>query len=119
MVGDQTPMTETYIILVPTRTSSNIPALIKYGNWNSCPSPAVHVALMRSWNMRFGTELMTLTRDTIEMIVERPPIDRGEAIELAKEHYLYCPDTIEQGFGTIDRLAASLLNGRIWHFWWD
>jgi hypothetical protein len=40
-------------------------------------------------------------------------------ILLAKEQYAYCADIVEQGVGTIEALAATLLNGHIWFFWWD
>jgi hypothetical protein len=48
-----------------------------------------------------------------------PPTTRPEALRLAKLQYHYCSDIVTQGVGTIDALAARLLNGYSWSFWWD
>jgi hypothetical protein len=31
----------------------------------------------------------------------------------------YCEDVVLQGTLTLERLAATLLHGRVWFFWWD
>ncbi|WP_414650247.1 DUF4253 domain-containing protein, partial [Duganella sp.] len=33
--------------------------------------------------------------------------------------YLYCADIVDQGTESIEALAATLLNARVWYFWWD
>ena len=38
---------------------------------------------------------------------------------LALEHFLYCTDIVNQGYGTVEALAAVLLKSKYWHFWWD
>ena len=60
-----------------------------------------------------------MTRDVIEMQVARPPLDRAEALHLAVEQYGYCRDIVDQGVRTLDHLAALLLGGTVWYFWWD
>jgi len=35
------------------------------------------------------------------------------------EMYSYCPDIIDQGVGTLEALAADLMAGHWWYFWWD
>ena len=82
-------------------------------------NPDVHVALMRYWHEKYGAELMTLTRDVVEMSVARPPMTREDALELAKEKFLYCQDILTQGTQTLERLAAEHLGCPVWFFWWD
>lgn len=108
-----------YVGLVPTRTPWQVPSILNFGGWNACPQPAEHSAILKYWLERYDAELLTVTNDVLEFRVGRPPSDRESAIALAKEQYLYCPDIVEQGTDTIDRLAAALLGSPVWFFWWD
>ena len=42
----------------------------------------------------------------------------GEALEFSVETYVYCPDSVDQGVETIDRLAV-VLRGPLVTLWWD
>lgn len=113
------PHESVWLGLLPTRDSCEVAALFNFGEWNDVPEAAVHVAIHRDWRERFGAEIACLTGDIIEMQVARPPMTREAAQALAEEQYDYCPDIVDQGVGSIEALAARLLNGRIWYFWWD
>jgi hypothetical protein len=113
------PLPRVYVALVPTTVSWHVPAYLRVGSWNECPSPAEHMALMNAWSQRFGAEVVGISRDVVEMLVERPPSNKVDAMRLAKEQYLYCQDIVDQGTRTLEALAAFLLNGRSWYFWWD
>jgi hypothetical protein len=95
------------IALIPTDDPCAIPAYMHYGNWNDCPSPAYHVAALRSWRDRYGAELVGLNADTLNLRVSRKPPTREEALALAREQYFYCNDIIDQGVGTYRKLAAG------------
>jgi hypothetical protein len=82
-------------------------------------APEEHVALMRFWQRCFGAEVVGITRDVVEMWVGRPPANKIDALKLAKQQYLYCQDIVDQGTQTLESLAASLLDGTSWFFWWD
>ena len=90
-----------------------------FGAWNECPEPAIHVALAQYWHERFGARIVTAHFDTVEFKVDRPVSNREDAMELAKQFYAYCPDIVDQGTGTIDSLAATLMGAKVWFFWWD
>jgi len=90
-----------------------------FGAWNECPEPAIHVALAKDWHERFGARIITAHFDTVEFKVDRPVSTREDAMELAREFYAYCPDIVDQGTGTIDSLAATMLGAKVWFFWWD
>jgi hypothetical protein len=105
--------------LVPTSTSWQVPAYLRFGDFNACPNPVSHVSVLKHWEERYGAEIVSMTHDTIELRVTHPPTNRDHAIALAYEQFAYCPDIVEQGVGTLDALAATLMNGSAWFFWWD
>lgn len=51
--------------------------------------------------------------------VARQPQTREQALELAREHYVYCNDIVDQGLGTLSNLTATLMANDWWYFWWD
>jgi hypothetical protein len=55
----------------------------------------------------------------LEAHVSRPPTAFDAALELAREQYAYCPDIVDQGAMTVERLAQTLENETLWYFWWD
>jgi hypothetical protein len=110
---------DVYIVLLPTREPWMACAFIGWGGWNACPNPEEHTALLRYWHQKYGAEPMLLSLDVLEARVSKPPTTRDAAMVLAREHFLYCGDIVEQGVGSLDALGATLLNGRFWFFWWD
>lgn len=108
-----------WLVLVPAAERWMAALSLAYGGWNDCPGPEVHAALCRYWAETYGARLVGVGHDVLEFMVEAPPTERASAIALAKQHYLYCPDTVEQGTETISRLAANLMQRGTWHFWWD
>jgi len=77
------------------------------------------VAALRSWRDRLGAELIGLSSDRMDLRVERRPDTREQALELAREHSVYCNVIVDQGEGTPSMLAACLIADNWWNFWWD
>lgn len=113
------PLPKVLIALVPTVDSWRLPAFLRFGGWNECPSDEEHAAVMKYWEERFGAEVVGITNDVVEMLVKRPPSTKNEALALARQQYLYCQDIVDQGTETVDALASTLLGGNVWYFWWD
>ena len=113
------PLERVHIILVPTDDWTSIPAHLRWGGWNANPTPEYHVAALRSWRDRYGARLVGLGPDSMNVRVQRRPQTREEALALAREFHAYCNDTIDQGLGTLSNLAAALMSGDWWFFWWD
>ena len=113
------PFDKVYIAVLPTEDSTTIPIHLRWGNWNACPPPEYHVAALRSWRDRYDAELVGLSGDVMNLRVAKRPDTRTEALALAREHYDYCNDVLDQGLGTLSRLAASLMADDWWYFWWD
>jgi hypothetical protein len=108
-----------YLALIPSDEWATIPAHLLWGGWNACPHPEYHIAAFRSWRRRFDIELIGIGRDTLNLKVGRRPATRDAAIELAREQYIYCDDIVDQGVGSLEALAASLMEAGWWFFWWD
>jgi hypothetical protein len=117
--ADNEPLAQAHLALVPTLFGWQVPAYLRYGAWNNCPSAGEHVALFRYWEGRYGATLLGIADDVVELEVARPPHTREAALELARQHYLYCPDIVVQGTKTLQELAARLLDSSLWFFWWD
>jgi hypothetical protein len=115
----QAPYKTVMVGLVPTRTGWELPAYLRFGSYNACPSPAEHVSVLRRWCTQFDAEIVGVSYEVIELRVGSPPNDRDHALALAYEQFAYCPDIVDQGVGTLDALAATLLHGTVWYFWWD
>ena len=113
------PKREVYIALVPVVKSWMIPAFLKTGSWNDCPNPEEHAAIFKYWDAKYGLNVVGVAADVIEVEVQNPPKTKAEALKLAEEQFIYCPDIVYQGTETIAALAATLLNGKVWFFWWD
>lgn len=113
------PKAMVHIALIPTDDPTAIPAYMRWGNWNDCPSPAHHVAALRAWRSLYGAELIGLGADTINLRVSRNPTTRETALELARAQHVYCSDIIHQGVGSYRALAAGLMASDWWFFWWD
>lgn len=108
-----------HILLVPTKLGWEVPAYLRWGDWNACPPPEYHVAALRSWHSDFAAELVGINGDTIDLRAATGPKTRESAMKLAREQYGYCPDIIDQGVGTISALAATLMRSEWWYLWWD
>jgi Domain of unknown function (DUF4253) len=119
MKSDQTRLHKVHIALIPTDDWTTVPAHLHWGGWNACPHAEYHVAALCSWRDRFGAELIGLSSDRMDQRVARQPHTRAQALELAREHYIYCNDIVDQGEGTLSRLAACLIADDWWNFWWD
>jgi hypothetical protein len=107
------------LALLPTTSCWHAPAWLKFGNWNSCPEPAVQVRLLEHWYEQYGAEVVGIAENTIEFHVGNPPTDNARALHLAYEHFAYCPDRAEENVKMIATLAALLVNTNAWYFWWD
>ncbi|HSX54999.1 MAG TPA: DUF4253 domain-containing protein [Sphingomonas sp.] len=113
------PLSEAYLLMLPARASWEIPAYLRWGNWNACPPAEYHVAALKRWHERFGAELVGIGADMMNVRVKRRPSTRDEALALADEQYRYCPDIIDQGVGSRSALATLLMASDWWFFWWD
>lgn len=115
----QKPHDKVYIATLPTSLPWQAACYLKIGGWNAVPFAPEHAALWRYWGEKYGATVASITSDVVEFTVARPPQTREEALQLAREHYLYCADIVDQGVESIEALAATLQKAPVWFFWWD
>lgn len=104
---------------VPVTHSWEVPAFLKYGGWNDCPCSHEHVAILKSWEEKYGAKIACISSDAVELTVSARPTTKEEALELAKQQFIYSPGIVFQGVETIENLAAHLMHSQVWYFWWD
>ncbi|CAH0535131.1 hypothetical protein VST7929_02792 [Vibrio stylophorae] len=113
------PKYQVVIGQLPLKQAWQACGFLNYGGWARCPAPEVHMALFCHWQAQYGAQVAAMTGDIIEVSVANPPKTPQQAMILAHEQFIYCPDIVHQGVGTLENLAASLLNSPVWYFWWD
>lgn len=113
-------MLPTVLLEVPTNNPWEVVAYIPFGGWNECPEPEKMATICKYWYEKYGAVPASITHDTLEFVLEKP-ISKEYAMEVAKEHFLFCPDRVEQctSSGTIGEVADTLWQSKVWYFWWD
>lgn len=107
---------EVLVALLPTPDPADAAAYLRFGGWNDCPKPPVHIALARDWRDRYGAVLTAQTYKSLEFQISRPVSGREDAERVAMEHYHYCRESVSD---TLQTAAAELLGSKVWHFWWN
>lgn len=107
------------LAIIKTADPAEAAVHLRFGGFNDCPPPPVHVAFHRDWERRFGAVPIAISGDVIEMWLDRPINSQDDAWTLAQEFYAYSPDIVDQGTQTLNRLAAEIWRSRHWFFWWD
>lgn len=108
------------LVEVPSPNPWDVVAFIPFGGWNECPAPADMANVLRYWFEKHGAVPMVITSSTLEFAVPAP-VGEAEALELAKEHFAFSMDRVDQGTetGTLSELVESLKVSTAWFFWWD
>lgn len=105
---------------IPVSHPWEIFAWLPFGGWNECPDTPELMAAAEHWFNRCKAVPAVMTHDVLEFSLPAP-VDRDFAMELAMEHYVFCPDVVDQGpaDGTVGTLADTLAQSTVWFFWWD
>ncbi|WP_026123530.1 DUF4253 domain-containing protein [Nocardiopsis chromatogenes] len=110
----------TLLMLVRASAGHEVPALLRWdGACNHGIEGHQHMAVLRHFHAEYGAELVGMTGDVIELVVDRAPASPGGAALAAMEMYAYCPDIVLQGIGSIESLAERVAPTGDWFLWWD
>lgn len=113
------PRAQVFIGLIPVPEPWQVPAYLRPGGWNDCPEPEVHVAFFKRWFEQYGAVVTCISGDTIEFSITNAPSTMSQALQLAREQFVYCTDVVHQGLGTLNNLATHLIGAGCWFFWWN
>jgi hypothetical protein len=113
------PTAPTGLLLVPVTRPADVPRALGWmGPANYDFGGSDQSTVLRSWEDRFGAVLLGLGFDVMQLVVSAPATDPAQAELLAREHYAFCPDNVDQGVGSLEDYVP-LVMGREWYFWWD
>lgn len=74
------------------------------------------ITRLQKWDKAFGIDIWHAETDTVEFDLKGHPPD---IVGFAAEVYEFCPDTVEQGVGSVEALAESIEGMRSVYLWWD
>lgn len=106
------------LVLVSCARPADAMLVLAPATYNSRPDAADTVAVLRSWEDRYGALPLTFGGDTLELALRRPPRTRDEAQRAACELYAFCSDFF-MAHGDFDEHFAELTGAHLWSFWWD
>ena len=101
--------------LLPTTNKFDVMALMDTNGDNYEIGTAGVIAWMQELERDQPYVLTGIGFDHMEGFFTTPVTNPDE---LAKRMYQFCPDIVDQGVGTVKKLAGELRNGRL-YFWWD
>jgi hypothetical protein len=108
---------ECRLVLVPARRSSDALALT---GWSAeAPLPLL-CALLRSWEERFGAQVVAVFGSELHVSVARRTVEAEHTDLLALEHVLSTADNIVDDPPTpFPEYTTDLMGRTSWSFWWD
>ena len=71
---------------------------------------------LKTYNDQFGIEIFHAETDTIEFVFVKMPDDLTAFCE---DLYEFCPDIVDQGAGTVERLELEIREREQVFLWWD
>jgi hypothetical protein len=112
---------ELLLVKIPVSEPWQVAAWLPMGGWNECPAPEELLAMARRWYDQYGAVICCMTFDELEFRVSHRPTDAEASYALAKEHYYFCQDRVEQYADeyNLRTLADNLTKSPYWYFWWD
>ena len=112
---------ETILFEIPAENPWEVIAWMPMGGWNECPDASEMMEICRYWYEKYGAVPAAFSHDTLEFVLDRAAGDEKTSWEIAKEHYAFCPDRVDQGTesGTLGEVADSIRLSTVWYFWCD
>lgn len=107
-----------HLLLVPVPSTNQLPAYFHLGGTNDMPPPHVHLALFQRWSKKHKAQLLGFGPDALALYVKKPASAK-EALQLAIEHFRYCPDNVMRNLGSVGRLADEIKGCDLWQFSWE
>ncbi len=104
------------LAVVPAGEKFDFLKLRSTNGWNYDLSPEQIRSRLQDWDRRYGLKLVGADFDWVQADFVRQPTDM---VAFAKEVYTFCPDVVDQGTETVERLAAEMQKTNSLYLWWD
>lgn len=107
-----------FVALVPEDAPALVPVHLRFARNEGGPRELA--STLRRWEARVGAiDVVFAGAATLELELARPPATARDVRALAFEHSVFCPAVVEQGSGSLEKLAREIAGSRRWAFWWD
>ncbi|MEV0430553.1 DUF4253 domain-containing protein [Micromonospora sp. NPDC050495] len=119
--ADMLSTSQARLALVPATDGAHALTAIGWtGPLNHDNDTARIAAVVRDWQHRFGATVVGLGFDTLHLSIAAPPVALDLALQVAAEHFAFCPDNIWQSnTDTFPKYAEAIMGLNCWSFWWD
>lgn len=115
----RTPRSVEHLLLVPVTRPADVPWVLGWdGACNYDLAGGDISGVLRSWEDRYGAFITEIGFDVLQLSVQRPPTEPNDIAKVAREHWVFCWDIVEQGVGKVAELEPGIAAGD-WGFWWD
>jgi hypothetical protein len=74
------------------------------------------ISKLKEWNSQAPFKLVVVDEDRIEAIFLKLPHDMNS---FCQDVYEFCPDVIDQGYGSIDEMIKDFSAKKFFWMWWD
>lgn len=74
------------------------------------------VAELRAWDKEFGIDIWQAETDTVQLRLKTMP---KNLLAFAQRVYKFCPDIVDQGVGSVEKLAKEIEKTKSVVLWWD
>jgi len=74
------------------------------------------LTIIKNFDSKYSLELIGASGDWCEFIIHKEPDNWNK---FAEEVYTICPDAVEQGAGSINKLAETMKTSKRLYLWWD
>lgn len=74
------------------------------------------IRMLAQWDRRYGIDIIGADGDWVEIKFHKLPKD---VRNFAEEIYQFCPDSVDQGVGSVEALAKYIQTNRGVFLWWD
>ena len=115
---DGAPM-ETLMLRLPIIEGWQAPAYIPVGGECGMPDTGELLAVCKYWFDKYRAVPAAMGHSSMEFVLPKV-IPQEQAMEVAKEHYAFCPDRVRRDTktGTIGEVADELWQSTLWYFRW-
>jgi Domain of unknown function (DUF4253) len=114
------PFAEVAMLRLPCVEGWKIPLFVDFIEPfdQSGRTPGREIGIEKEWYDRFGAELCCLGARSWQFRVARPPQEHRQAVELLRQHYLYCWVDGADDKEHVKNGAAALRVDTYWQFFW-